>query len=79
MIEIYANLLGDWHCLNDDDSCVIGPNMVSPSIWWEENAELWAPIHREIPDTLYQFPYVMIHYKGLDYRIAPYHIQIVTR
>lgn len=79
MNEIYANLLGDWHCLNDDDSCVIGPNMVSPSIWWEENAELWAPIHREVPDTLYQFPYVMIHYKGVDYRIAPCHIQIVTR
>ena len=33
MIEIYANLLGDWYCLNDDDNCVMGPNMVSPNIW----------------------------------------------
>ncbi|MGY3766809.1 hypothetical protein ACWOAH_09820 [Vagococcus vulneris] len=79
MTYIYANLIGTWHCLNDDDNCVMGPNMVSPSQWWEENASLWAPIQRNEADTLYQFPYIMIHYQNADYRIAPCHIQIVAK
>ncbi|MDG4966297.1 hypothetical protein OGZ37_06865 [Lactococcus lactis] len=73
---VYANLLGNWACLNDDDSCKMGPHMVSPSQWWEENAEMWAPIEREEKDTLYQFPYIQLSYKGNEYRIAPSHIQI---
>ncbi|WP_242326982.1 hypothetical protein [Lactococcus lactis] len=54
----------------------MGPHMVSPSQWWEENAEMWAPIEREEKDTLYQFPYIQLSYKGNEYRIAPSHIQI---
>lgn len=79
MTKIYANLTGNWVCLNDDPKCVIGDNLVPPTTWWEENASIWAPITREEKDTLYQFPYVKIHYKGVDYRINPaVHIQIVT-
>lgn len=77
MKKVYANLIGTWHCLNDDDNCKMGTNMVSPSQWWEENAEMWAPIHREEKDTLYQFPYVQVYFEGKSYRIAPCHIQIV--
>ena len=78
MTKIYACLIGNWVCLNDDPDCKIGPNMASPYIWWEEMAKVWAPLQREKPDTLYQFDYVEICYKGTDYRINPIFIQIVT-
>ena len=52
--------------------------MTSPSIWWEENAELWSPIQKLEADTMYQQDYIMINYKGKDYRIHPIFIQIVT-
>ena len=78
MEYVYANLLGKWTCLNDDESCKMGVHMVSPSQWWEENADIWAPLTRETANTLYQFPYVQVIYKGKGYRIGPSHIQIVT-
>lgn len=77
MLYVYANLLGNWVNLSDDENCVMGPRMTRPNIWWEENAELWSPIQKAKADTMYQLDYVMIHYKGKDYRINPIHIQIV--
>lgn len=79
MEYVYANLLGQWTCLNDDNSCKMGVHMVSPSQWWEENAKMWAPLTRQEADTLYQFPYIEIEYEGIGYRVAPSHIQIVTK
>lgn len=79
MEYVYANLLGKWTCLNDDESCKMGVHMVSPSQWWEENAKIWAPLTRQEADTLYQFPYIEIEHKGIGYRVAPSHIQIVTK
>ncbi len=79
MVKIYANLIGNWVCLNDDENCIIGDNHSSPSLWWEENAIIYAPFNRQTQNTLYQYPYVNVHYKGKDYRINPtVHIQIVT-
>lgn len=78
MTKIYACLIGDWVCLNDDADCKIGGNCVSPIQWWEENAEIWSPLKREKPDTMYQSDYVNISYKGKNYRINPIFIQIVT-
>lgn len=78
MTKIYANLIGTWYCLNDDDSCKMGEHRVSPSQWWEENAFIWAPFKREEEHTLYQLDYIYINYKGVDYRINPVFIQIVT-
>lgn len=77
MCKIYACLIGNWVCLNDDPNCKIGINHSSPSIWWEENADLYAPIQRNKADTLYEFPYLELIYNGHSYRISPYHIQIV--
>lgn len=57
MTKIYACLIGNWVCLNDDPDCKIGPNQVNPLIWWEESAQLYAPLTRRSPDTLYEFPY----------------------
>ncbi|MED0688025.1 hypothetical protein [Anoxybacillus ayderensis] len=77
MKRIYANLLGEWVDLSSDDTCLIGPRMVSPSVWWEENAEIWSPDKKD-EHTMYQLDYVNIHYKGKDYRISPIFIQVVS-
>jgi len=74
--SVYANLLGNWVNLSDDKTATIDDGK-NPNIWWEENAPLWAPIHRETKDTLYQFPYVMVSYHGKDYRLTPDKITIV--
>ncbi len=79
MKHIYANLLGNWVNLTSAPDCVIGESRLSPNAWYEENAEIFAPINRTSKDTLYQFPYVHIYYQGKDYKINPtVHIQIVT-
>ncbi|MBE9428105.1 hypothetical protein IM156_00245 [Staphylococcus epidermidis] len=78
MKNVYACLLGEWVNLHDDEKCVMGPRMTSPSTWWEENAELWSPIQKDEADSMYQQDYIMISYKGKDYRIHPIFIQIVT-
>jgi hypothetical protein len=76
--KIYACLIGNWVCLNDDPNCKIGGNLSSPNTWWEENAEIWAPFKKLEENTLYQLDYINIHYKGSNYRINPIFIQIVT-
>ncbi len=80
MVKIYANLIGEWVCLNSDPNCRIGENGVSPSIWWEENAEIWSPTNRGTSSEhrFYDLDYVHIYYEGKDYRINPIFIQIVT-
>ncbi|MCD9070617.1 hypothetical protein [Staphylococcus chromogenes] len=78
MEQVHACLLGEWVNLHDDENCKMGPRMTSPSTWWEENAELWSPIQKSQADTMYQQDYIMINYKGRDYRIHPIFIQIVT-
>ncbi len=77
MTKVYACLIGNWVCLNDDPNCVMGPHHTSPTVWWEENAEVWSPLQREEKDTLYQHDYIEIYYKDKDYRINPIFIQIV--
>ena len=78
MTRVYANLLGNWVCLNDDPECKMGSHMTPPSIWWEENAEVFSPIHKEIPHTMYQIDYIHIYYRKKEYRINPIFIQITS-
>lgn len=77
LVNVYANLLGEWVNLSDDDNCVMGPHKTRPSIWWEEGAELWSPITKKKKDTMYQLDYIYIYYKNKKYRINPIHLQIV--
>lgn len=79
MIKVYACLIGNWVCLNDDPNCTIGENHRSPHVWWEENAAIYAPTVRdiELEDSLYGNDYVHIYYQGKDFRINPIFIQIV--
>lgn len=79
MTEIHACLCGKWVNLSADSSCKMGPHMTSPTIWWEENAELYAPITKTVADTMYQQDYVYVHYQGADYRIHPMFIQVVHK
>lgn len=80
MKKVYACLIGNWVCLNDDPDCVISDNHQKPYYWWEEGAPVWAPISREkdIEHSFYGLDYVNIYYKGKSYRINPIFIQIVT-
>lgn len=78
MTKIYANLIGEWVCLNDDPNCKMGIHMTSPYIWWEENAEIYSPITKSEDNSFYQLDYLMIHYNGRDYRINPIFIQVIS-
>lgn len=78
MTKIYACLLGEWVCLNDDPHCVIGESGQSPYLWWEENADIWSPFKREAENTYYQLDYVKIYFNGKRYRINPIFLQIVS-
>lgn len=78
MAKVYACLLGEWVCLNDDPGCLIGEQLKRPDIWWEESAEIYAPTTRETENSLYGLDYVKIQYKQKSYRINPTFIQIVS-
>ncbi|MEG2250483.1 MAG: hypothetical protein RSB50_08115 [Cetobacterium sp.] len=77
MKQIWACLTGNWVCLNDDPSCVMGGNRSSPDLWYEEGAEIWSPLKRDSEHSYYQSDYIHIQYKGQSYRINPIFIQIV--
>lgn len=78
MVKIYACLIGDWVCLNDDPNCVISDHHAKPYIWWEEGAPIYAPAVKKQENSFYGLDYVNLHYLGKDYRINPIFIQIVT-
>lgn len=64
--KIYANLIGNWHCLNDDPDCTIA--MHEPlETWWKEQSH-----------TLHDYNYIDIQFKGTNYRIHPSFIQTVN-
>ena len=58
MKKIYACLIGNWVCLNDDPTCKMGIHHASPDMWYEENAPIFAPFNRDAEDTYYQLDYV---------------------
>lgn len=78
-VKIYANLAPmGWTELTSENSKIESfGEFVTPTHWWKENANLYAPVHREEPDTLYQFPYVHVMHNDKTYRVSPYHFQIV--
>ena len=80
MTKVYACLAGNWVCLNDDPNCVIGENRMSPSLWWEESAPIYAPSTRnkDTENSFYSLDYLHIFYRGKDWRINPIYIQIVS-
>lgn len=77
MTKVYACLLGNWVCLNDDPECTIGSNHAKPYQWYADNAKIWSPHTRE-EHTYYQLDYIHIFYEGTSYRINPIFIQIVS-
>lgn len=79
MKKIYACLLGEWVCLNDDPECVVGEKGQSPVLWWNEGAEIFFPVTRndDMANSMYNLEYVNVFYRGKSYRIHPTLIQIV--
>lgn len=77
MTKVYACLVGNWVCLNDDPDCRIGVHRTSPTLWWEENADIYSPIKRPEEHTMYHLDYVDVIYKKALYRVNPIFIQIV--
>mgnify|MGYP003290924654 CR=1 FL=1 len=77
--KVYACLLGEWVCLNDDPNCVFVDHGQSPYLWWEEGASAYVPLKRnpELENSCYGLDYVKIFYLGKTYRINPMFIQIV--
>lgn len=47
MKKIYACLIGNWVCLNDDPTCKMGIHHASPDMWYEENAPIFIQIVEE--------------------------------
>lgn len=80
MKKIYACLIGQWVCLNDDPKCAIGEYHKSPDLWWKENALIYSPSSKDkkLEHSLYGSDYVNLFYKGKDYRINPIFIQVVS-
>lgn len=78
MIKVYACLLGNWVCLNDDPDCRIDDRK-GAYLWWEEGAPVFAPTVRdkEYENSFYGLDYVRISYFGQSYRISPQYIQIL--
>ena len=77
MHKVYACLLGNWVCLNDDPDCRIGDKS-GAYLWFEEKAPIYSPRVKDEEHSYYGLDYVNIHYFGKDYRINPIFIQIVT-
>lgn len=77
-MKIYACLIGEWVCLNDDPTCKVGGEGQDPLTWYEDNAAIFSPKTRK-PDTYHQLDYVTLVYKGISYRINPIFIQVVGR
>lgn len=80
MTKVYACLAGDWVCLNDDPNALVGERFQEPTLWWKEGAPIQSFANRsgEYEHTLEAYDFVMIHFRGKDYRIHPTFIQIVT-
>ena len=80
MTKIYACLIGNWVCLNDDPECTISDEHKSPFCWLEENAPICSPDKTQeyIKQSFYKLDYVHIVYKGKHYRISPTLVQIVN-
>ena len=76
-MKIYACLTGQWVCLDDDPNATIGNQGQSPTSWYRENGEIWAPHKREQENVYTQLDYVHIVYKGIDYRINHIFIKVV--
>lgn len=77
MKKIYACLIGNWVCLNDDPECKMGDKLQSPYLWFEEEPDIYLPTKAPKEQSLYEMPYVKVFFKGNTYRINPIFIQIV--
>ncbi|MFR6448299.1 MAG: hypothetical protein ACLUN8_00505 [Peptoniphilus grossensis] len=78
MTKVYACILGNWFCLNDDPECTIIPGNISPEEWADTRTPLYAPYKRNKEHCWDQFPSLEFIYLGKYYTIPWIHIQLVS-
>ena len=79
MNKIYACLIGEWVCLNDDPDCKIGSDdLYSLNEWLNNGSEIYSPLEREGENSFLYQDYVTIIYKGKTYDISPIFIQTMS-
>lgn len=72
MKRIYANLLGEWVDITEEGTVQDHQN---PSVFFEENL-IYEPGSKVA--KCFEYDYINVQYKGLNYRIHPSIIQIVS-
>lgn len=78
-MKIYACLIGNWVCLNDDYNCVIGDNHEDPTTWYKNGGDIQRFKNKDIqPHTIEYLDKVKIHFNNVDYFISPVFLQFVT-
>lgn len=77
MTKVYACLIGNWVCLNDDPECRIGSKRSTPAVWLKDGGEVYSPANKELQNSLNGLDYVEVFYGKKDYKINPIYIQIV--
>lgn len=78
-MKIYACLIGNWVCLNDDDNCVMGDNFEDPITWYKNGGDIQRYKSKNIKEhTIAYTDKVKIHFKGKDYFINPIFLQFVV-
>ncbi len=76
-IHLYANLapLG-WTEL--DSNSIISNHRDEIITWVKEGGLLDSISSPIVPNKLDDFPFVHIHHEGRDYRVSPFHLQVVN-
>ena len=76
-IHLYANLAPrGW--TEPDSNSIVSNNRDDIITWVKEGGTLDSVTSTSIPDKLDSFPFVHIHHEGRDYRVSPFHLQVVN-
>ncbi|WP_282801170.1 hypothetical protein [Secundilactobacillus kimchicus] len=76
--KIWANLAGVWHNLEKEDpDCRMGSKGLSPVMWYANGAKMVSGEILPGEHSFYNYPYVMVIFKGESYRVQPNQLQIV--
>lgn len=68
MTKVYACLLGEWVNLSESDNVVIDNSYTDANLWYTE-----------VGQTMFDYNYIHIGYDGVDYKIHPSFIQVLTK
>lgn len=73
MMRIYANLLGNWVDITDEGTVA---DHQDPTQYFNDNLDYRGGSNVA---KCFEYDYIHVQYKGVDYRIHPALIQIITK